>query len=431
MTPITELKTYEQAISQCVRCGICQAHCPVYNQTRKEGSVARGKLSLAKALLEGKLSLEMRLEEEVSLCLMCGSCVAKCPNKVPTDQIIGAMRRAITRDRGLSPGNRAISSVTGSPGLIKTLGKTIHALTPALFTRTPETSGLRLRWPLPGQKDRTFPEVAPQSLFARYPEYIQGKNDKPVIGIFAGCSISYLYPEIGAAMIELLTMLGYPVFFPHNQACCSLPAQSAGNGRLIRQLSEKNNAAFAREKVDSIVTACASCLSGLESMASPVKGKAIDIIDFLDQMGLPEHLQDIGESTPPLRLSYHDPCHHRNKGTTGQSARRFLKAMANVDFVEMDGASLCCGLGGTFSVHHYSLSQAIGRRKLAGIEKSRAECIVTTCPGCIMQLRDVTAQAGLKVQVRHLLELVHQLLKDNCSGLTRLPAIANGRTKEL
>ena len=57
------------------------------------------------------------------MCLMCGSCVAKCPNKVPTDEIVGAIRRRITDDQGLSPLGKGVATLLGSPALMKTLGK--------------------------------------------------------------------------------------------------------------------------------------------------------------------------------------------------------------------------------------------------------------------------------------------------------------------
>ncbi|MDD2465462.1 MAG: (Fe-S)-binding protein, partial [Desulfobulbus sp.] len=118
-----QLKEYREILAQCVRCGACQAHCPVYRETGREGSVARGKIVLAAAVLAGEAELDDRLREEISLCLLCGSCVAKCPNKVPTDAIVGALRRRITDEHGLSSVGKKVAALTGSKSLIKTLLK--------------------------------------------------------------------------------------------------------------------------------------------------------------------------------------------------------------------------------------------------------------------------------------------------------------------
>ncbi len=93
MSSIKTLEDFARVIGECVKCGICQAHCPTYQQTRREGAVARGKIALAAALLGGEAGLEKRLREDIGMCLMCGSCEYKCPNKIPTKEIVGAIRR--------------------------------------------------------------------------------------------------------------------------------------------------------------------------------------------------------------------------------------------------------------------------------------------------------------------------------------------------
>jgi glycolate oxidase iron-sulfur subunit len=64
--------------------------CPVYIETKKEGSVARGKIRLIDALLSGDLEYTEGLEERIGLCLTCMACVAKCPCGVKVDKIYSA-----------------------------------------------------------------------------------------------------------------------------------------------------------------------------------------------------------------------------------------------------------------------------------------------------------------------------------------------------
>lgn len=49
-----------------------------------------------------------------------------------------------------------------------------------------------------------------------------------------------------------------------------------------------------------------------------------------------------------VRVTYHDPCHLRSAGVVRQP-RDLLRALPQVEFVEMEDAGLCCGLGGTFT----------------------------------------------------------------------------------
>jgi len=410
------LKDFEELIRACVKCGVCQAHCPAYIASKKEGSVARGKVALAAALLDGETELDKELQADVSMCLMCGSCVNKCPNKVPTNEIVGAIRREITEKQGLSLIGRGVSTVLGSPGLMKTLTKTGAAVSPLLLRKVPETSGLRLRFPSPLMKDRTMPPIAAKNLFDRLPEFTEGQADKPVVGFFAGCSITHCYPEIGEKMVSILRRLGFSVYLPKSQRCCGIPALSSGNGKLVEELAEANIKAFSDRDVKYIITACASCNGGIGEYYGTMKAdygaftdKVVDFSVFLKKAGIFDTLAEMGPWQKPHRVTYHDPCHLKTQGIT-REPRELLTALPNVDFVEMAHASTCCGLGGTFSVYHYETSKTIGARKIPGIKDSGAELVATGCPGCIMQLQDVINHAGLKVKAVHILDLLDEAL---------------------
>jgi glycolate oxidase iron-sulfur subunit len=411
------LKDFETAIGACVKCGVCQAHCPVYREKRREGTVARGKIALAAALLDGSVGLEPQLQHDIGMCLMCGSCVASCPNKVPTHEIVGAVRRRITEKKGLPLIGKGVSAVTGSRLLMKTLSKGGALLSPLFFEKIPDTSGLRLRFPAPAMKGRTVPRIAFRNLFDRVPEFIQGRADKPVVGFFAGCSITYAYPEIGEAMIDILKQRGYSVFLPRRQQCCGIPALSSGNGGLVEELARVNAEAFAKRDLHCIITACASCNGGVGEYYRTLKAdlqdftdKVMDFSVFLRQEGFVDELAGMEKWPERLKVTYHDPCHLKNQGIT-REPRELLQAMPNVEFVEMEGAADCCGLGGTFSVYHYQCSRAIGARKIPGLAASGASQVATACPGCIMQLQDSINHAGIQVKAVHILDLLTSALR--------------------
>ncbi|WP_163339077.1 (Fe-S)-binding protein [Desulfopila sp. IMCC35008] len=412
------LHDFEEIIRECVKCGVCQAHCPAYIATKKEGAVARGKITLAAALLDGETGLEERLQQDMSMCLMCGSCVSKCPNKVPTHEIVGAVRREFADKQGLSWIGKGVSTVIGSKALMKTLSKGGAMFSPLILKKLPETSGLRLRlFQAPGMKGRTVPPIAFKNLFNRIPEFVEGEPDKPIIGFFAGCAITYMYPEIGEKMVQILNRMGFSVYTPKGQQCCGIPALSSGNGDLVEELSDTNMTAFKEREVSHIVTACASCNGGIGEYYHTMKGdhddftnKVVDFSVFLKEQGLFETLTAMEKKEQRTRVTYHDPCHLKVQGIT-REPRELLRSLPNVDFVEMEYSSACCGLGGTFSVYHYDTSKEIGARKMPGLKESGAEQIVTGCPGCIMQLQDSINHAGLPVKAVHLLDLVAEALR--------------------
>lgn len=413
------LKEFQADIEQCVKCGACRAHCPVFGVEKHEGRVARGKVALAQALLKGDVDLEEKLLLDMSQCLLCGSCWAQCPNKVPTEEIVAATRREIAARKGLSSFGKGVSAVLKNPVMMNLLAKSGGTLSALLFKKLPDDSGLKLRFPAPFvSRDRTLPPLTNKPFRERHPQRIPGKPGMPTVAFFTGCSINYMYPQIGEAMLKALRFLGVTVLIPTDQACCGLPATSAGDGALVEQLAERNLAALMAEKPDYILTACASCNVGIgknyqhlgEEFAE-LADKVTDIHVFLAEHGLPEKLKKLEAPADKVRVTYHDPCHLRTQGITA-APRTLLKALPQVDFVEMPAAGTCCGLGGTFSVYHYDLSKKIGAKKAANIEQSGATLVATACPGCIMQLQDSINHAGQQQKALHILDLIAQVLPE-------------------
>ena len=417
MSKLKKLEEFREEIEQCVKCGACRAHCPVFGAERQEGRVARGKVALSQAVLDGEVALEKKVLEDLSQCLLCGSCNAQCPNKVPTEEIVAAARRRIAEEKGLSAFGKAVAAVIGRPKLMNTLARTGGALSSLLFKKLPESSGLRLRFPLPYlDSDRTLPPVAATPFRDRVPEVIEGQPGRPTVAFFTGCGINYMYPAIGDAFLQALKFLGVTVVIPKDQACCGLPAVSAGAGGTVEQLAEQNLEALTRRPVDYVVTACASCNAGLGKVYGDMGGefasladKTRDIFVFLAEQGLPEKLAALPKAEKRTRVTYHDPCHLRTQGIT-KEPRQILKALPQVDYVEMEDAGTCCGLGGTYSVYHYETSKKIGARKAEHIAESQADLVATDCPGCIMQLQDSINHADQKQQAVHILNLLNEAL---------------------
>jgi glycolate oxidase iron-sulfur subunit len=412
------LKGVEKEIKKCVKCGGCRAHCPVFGKLKREPAVARGKVALARALLVGELELNDRTYLDMSNCLLCGSCVEKCANDVPTDRIVIAARAALAQYRGLTTFHRAIGRLIRSRKLMNTGVAMVSLMGPLFFRKVPATSGLRLRFPFPfiGNK-RHIPRVARKAFLERHPEVIAGEPGKPTVVYFVGCMTNFLYTEIGEAALALLSHLGCTVIIPREQQCCGLPGMSGGDLATLHYLAEKNLAALDKFDADYVMTACASCGAALQKFYPALLGekhpelmqriktiadKTVDASVLLQKLGL--RPAETG-SGPDIRITYHDPCHLRNRGIVRQP-RELLEAAPGVSLEEMEGSDNCCGLGGTFNAYHYELSMKINAGKNDAIEKTGAETVVTGCPGCMMQLADGLKQRGAKTRVMHTLELL-------------------------
>ncbi|MCP3892343.1 MAG: hypothetical protein GY702_26235 [Desulfobulbaceae bacterium] len=208
------------------------------------------------------------------------------------------------------------------------------------------------------------------------------------------------------------------MFLPHAQKCCGIPGLSVGNGQLVEDLADANLAAFSDKNISHIITACGSCNGGIGEYYRTMKGdygaiteKVVDFSVFLKKEGFLEELYRLPRWEKRTKVTYHDPCHLKTQGIT-EEPRAILKALPNIEYVEMEGASLCCGLGGTFSLHHYECSKAIGAKKIPGLLESAAEKIATACPGCMIQLQDTINHASLKVESVHILQLIEEALNE-------------------
>ena len=417
MAKLKSLEDFRDEIDQCVKCGGCRAYCPAFGAEKHEGRVARGKIALADALLKGEVDLEEKFLLDMSQCLLCGSCYSQCPNKVHTEDIVAATRREIANRKGLSTFGTGVGTILKHPKAMNLLAKAGGAMSKLLFKKIPEQSGLRLRFPAPFiTADRTLPPVTAKPFRERCPESIPGKADMPTVLFFTGCGINYMYPETGEALLKALRFIGVNVIVPKSQVCCGLPAVSAGAAKTVESLAEENLTVFEQHSYDYIVTACASCHSGITQIYSGMgeefasyQDKVMDIFVFLVKYGFAEKLAELPKAAEQIRVTYHDPCHLRNHGIT-KEPRAILKALPQVDFIEMEDAGTCCGLGGTYSVYHYDTSKKIGAKKAGHITASGAELVATDCPGCIMQLQDSINHADEKQRAVHILDLVAEAL---------------------
>ncbi|HEX9080483.1 MAG TPA: (Fe-S)-binding protein [Desulfuromonadaceae bacterium] len=417
------LKRVADQLKKCVKCGACRANCPAFAAFQREPAVARGKVALAQHVLKDDIGLDDQTYLAMSKCLLCGSCVEKCPNEVPTDEIVIAAREALAKKRGLTTFHAAVSQVIRNRSRMKMGAKLASLLGPLFFKKVPETSGLRLRFPLPfvGTK-RHIPAIARKPFMERHPEVIPGEPGKPRVVFFVGCMTNFVYTEVGEAALALFRHLGCTVIIPKGQQCCGLPGMSGGDLATVRELAEKNLAEMERYEADYVMSACATCGGALHRLYPLVVGKrnpelrqrldalaakTVDAAQLLHKLGLDPAETGAGEA---VRITYHDPCHLRTRGLTRQP-RELLKATPGIELAEMEGADRCCGLGGTFNVYHYGSSMAINEAKSLSIIETAARAVATGCPGCMMQLSDGLKQHGSRVEVLHTLQLLARKLR--------------------
>jgi glycolate oxidase iron-sulfur subunit len=420
---MNDLKKLSKNASQCVKCGTCLAHCPIYAETLSEPTTARGKLSLVESLASGNIQFTKKLNNLLFSCLICNTCGENCPNDVNVGEIILEARRELIDHRGLPITKKflfrhLLNSIHALP-LYLQAGSLMQGL---LLKKIPKESGLQLRFSLPFlDKKRLIPALAKNFFCEHYSPAAKANIEKKRVGYFVGCATNYLFPHIGEATLRILNKYGVSVSIPSDQKCCGLIAFGSGDWQSTQKLALSNIEAFEQLNLDTIVTTCASCAATLKTfypklfedaddetqkMVERFSHKIMDISQFLTQeIGITSKLKKLPLKKGNLsRITYHDPCHlNRTLGIT-KEPREILKSLSNLEFVEMNDASRCCGMGGTFNITHYDLSMNILKHKLDTLETLGVEMIATGCSGCIFQFMDGIHQRGLKTRVVHIVE---------------------------
>jgi len=412
----TDISHYYDEISHCNRCGFCQVACPIFRSTGHEAGVARGRLALLRAIIEGRLEWNPEVEEPLYDCLLCGACTANCFPAIPTselvikaraqyldkvgrksihrllfDHLLPYPRRLHLAARAVALGkNTGVADLAGALGLLKIFG---HDLVHA--------NEIVERFPARPLREKIKTGVH------------QGTGQSLRIGYFVGCGVDIISQEAGSATLQLLKKIGRSIHVLEN-CCCGLPAWSYGDLKAARKLAGRNLAVLTAEKFDVIVTDCSSCASFLKKYtqlfdegerqqkeAAAVSARVRDMVQLIHPM---EALAPSPDA--PVVVTYHHPCHaSRGQGLSAEP-EEILNRLPGVEYRPLPEADWCCGGAGSYAFSHYKLSQQVLDRKMENLKKTDADLLVTSCPACIMHLSYGVRKHGLSTKVCHISELI-------------------------
>ncbi|MFZ6017883.1 MAG: (Fe-S)-binding protein [Nitrospirota bacterium] len=389
---------YITELSKCVRCGSCKAFCPTYDEDTTEAMGARGRLTLLRGLSTGQLKPSKILNDRIFSCILCGACSGLCPPGVDITEAVYHGRSLLKNTDKKRLYLRLLTRFsTKRPKLsFRLLSMAQHILFPYLLKR-----GV-----LPFQ-----PELPESPLKDGHQVYTVSKK-KGRVAVFTGCIVNFLYPYLGESLISILQRLGYEVILPIGEVCCGVPLRTLGLEEEAIELAKKNIRIFSRLNVEAILSLCPTCTLAIKVEYPKLIGdgieRAMDISSFLLDKMDSRH-----SSLPGLALrsragvtrhystaTYHDPC-HLNYGLGIKREPREIIKNIGIDLIETEGER-CCGSGGLFSLSYREISEGLLEKRIEDFKKTGAETIITSCPGCVMQLSH-----GVKdTPVLHLIEVL-------------------------
>lgn len=407
----------------CIHCGLCLGACPTYLETGNENDSPRGRIYLMRAVQEGRLALDASPVRHIDLCLGCRACEAVCPSGVQYGHLLEHTRDHIEARFRRSLFQRFyrrvfIEMVLPYPRRLKL------ALLPARAIRW-----LRAEKLLPNfarEAMALLPQASPRKvhspgLSSPAAGLTSGsQTQRGRVGLLGGCVMSVMFEGTNAATMRLLKRAGYDVVVPPGQGCCGALFSHSGNLAAARQCARQNIAAFERPGFDWILTNAAGCGSAMKEYGELLSGDAAwaerarqfsaKTRDFTELLAdqIPALSAGRGAAPRGLKVTYHDACHLAHAQRITQPPRVLVKAFAGAQYVELPEADVCCGSAGTYNLVEPEMARRLQQRKVENILKSGAQVVVTSNPGCLLQIQAGLRRAGSQIEAIHLADFLEQ-----------------------
>lgn len=411
-------------LRRCIRCGLCLPTCPTYVLTQSESSSPRGRIHLIASVAAGTLGVtDTTFVDQMYECLDCRACEDVCPSGVRYGQLIETARAQIERARR-RPARQRMLRAAALGGLFADMRR-VRLATRGLrwYQRSGvrsvvRASGVLARLGL-AQSERMLPDLPAAQTTPNGQEYAplaSALHER--VALFAGCVMSTVFPDTNRATIRVLALNGCAVVVPAAQQCCGALAVHAGSLDQARALARQNIAAFEASGATAVIVNAAGCGSALKEYgrlleadvlwaqrATTFAGKVHDIAEWL---GARHQAGTLNTSLHalPWHVTYQEPCHLAHAQGITQQPRQLLRAIPELELVEMAESKLCCGSAGVYNLTHPAMADQLAARKLANIVATGAEVVVTANPGCYLQLRASLLRAGQHIRVMHLVDLL-------------------------
>lgn len=423
---------YDQ-LTNCMRCGFCLPVCPTFQETGVEAESPRGRISLMKAAVDGIMEPGIRFEDQMNHCLGCRACEPACPADVKYGQLIEQARDAIEahteQHRWWVKGVRkaVFKQLFPYQKRMRLLGKSLELYKKtgmqALVRKTGVVSVFSEHL---SAMERILPDASGKGIVEKLGSRIPAKGEKKgTVGMFRGCLMDVLFTETNIHTVQLLSEAGFEVVIPETQNCCGALHAHSGESDQAKELAKNNIRAFQEAGVDYIVSNAGGCGAILveydhllhddpkwQEAAVWFAGKVMDISTILVERGRPLVYTGSQTEEGPIRVTYQDSCHLRNVMKGGDRSRQLLRGISNVNFVEMQDASSCCGSAGIYNITQPDMASQILAHKMEKANVTDAHYLVTSNPGCLLQMKlgiDKHGQKG-KMEAVHIADFLFDRL---------------------
>jgi Fe-S oxidoreductase/FAD/FMN-containing dehydrogenase len=361
----------------CSQCGYCVDECDQFYGRGWESQSPRGKWYWLREYMEGREEWNQKMVDTMLVCTTCEMCNLRCSAALPIEPAWMKLRGLLIDEE---------KRMTFPP---------FEMMAEALRGQGNIWAGYR--------KDRShwFPEDLRKK---------HGPEHKAKTVYFAGCTASYVESDIGMGGVRLLDAAGVDfTYLGNKENCCGTPMLVAGKWELFAETLKKNVQAVKEAGADTVVSSCPAC-DMMWRQVYPQWAEKLGV-----EFGITaKHYSELvtekiksgefafpDDGKAPVTVTWHDSCHIGRASGVFEPPREVIKAIPNVNFVEMSHNredAHCCGSVLTL-IKEPPVAADIGKTRLDEAVEAGADKVLALCPCCEFQLRVSADKKKVPIEV--------------------------------
>ncbi|UEX90419.1 (Fe-S)-binding protein [Staphylococcus ratti] len=412
-----------QATFDCVQCGYCLPVCPTYVSFKNEKHSPRGRINLVKLAAENKVTLE-DMAESIELCLGCRACETVCPTHVNYGDILSSAVEVLYEEKAQSNVEKVIR-YTAFQGLLKH-PKALRLVNKGL--RFYQKSGVETIITATGAlkfapKYQQFQKILPK-VHKTTPQHkgAFSRQKSMTVGFFQGCMMDAIFSHINDLAIKIMEQHDIQVMNVAMQTCCGALQHHAGQTAETISLAKRNIETYERYDFDYIVNTIGGCGAALKEYdklfekgtswherATKFVNKVRDISEILAAQTL------VWRTQLNAQAIYQPSCHLENVQKVFKALEHVLNAIPGLTLLPFENQHHCCGSAGIYNLVNYEAEMQILDDKMHHVQKVKPNLIITSNPGCHLQMKLGVEREGLssQIEVKHLVEVVAEACQIN------------------
>lgn len=414
----------------CMHCGFCLPACPTFQQTGLETYSPRGRIALMKGVAEQCLPIDEEFEKNMYACLGCRACETACPAGVKYGNLIEMAREIVEDTKKLRQKQSfkrrvAFEHLFMHPKRIEGIGRVLWALQASGIQKFVNQSGMLKLLPREIAEMQTAVATLASPAKRRHRQQVVSAEQSDElqilqVGMFTGCIMDIMFYETNQGTVRLLSKAGYTVVLAQDQVCCGALHAHSGEKTGAIELAKRNIVAFEQANVDLIVNNAGGCGAALKEYdhwfkddpewakrAAEFVSKVRDVTELLAESPAFKI-----ETQLHARVTYQDSCHLAHGQGIRNQPRDLIRNIPGVEYVELPNADSCCGSAGIYNITNYDMSMRILDEKMKHVKNTKAHIVVTTNPGCLLQMKKGIIDAGLSGQIEaiHIVDLLNRVI---------------------